>query len=891
MDTRERGTGGEAERRRRPFENISDLRIRARLSTDDLRTLIKAGACDGIAGGMTRPMLLWAVDSEAAGKRGSGEAGLLPRIPASPPLPDYSAERRRQDEYAALGFLTAHHPMALYADRLRRFRLVRSPDLPNHVGQTVLLAGMLTTAKPVHTAADEPMQFATFDDGDGLVETVLFPEVYHKRGHVLFDQGPVPHQGQGGGGVRGGDGDGDAPRAGGTDAVPARGRERGAGGPRPAYLGGHDPPHCREPDAPLLAVLRCAAAGAGRSGPRAERGGIQAGRRRARRRHRRSPRRAAIPLAEIPVRAEAVEARLDEIRQILPRDRAICQIEDAYAATQDTIRALMELERRPGQERPTKRSLTDMHNEWARRIGQMRAWQKTVSERTNALSGHPGGAGPPANVLAPHDGGGDSGRKASPDVIQLVQGRAPRPPARWRTASPPAGRASSGCSRRSRGRWPRCSRRTTRSTSSSLPCAGTSCTSTRLRCGRDWAPTGAVQGLGATSAPRRCPGPGGNCGYFFETYRLRIYLHLASTLAILFGRLLVPAASWNRTPPNSRPTRRGACSITPVASSALIIALAVLVFYPRAPLSVYDLALLATVPAVLRLLPSFLPLVPDPARRRGLAPLRASSDWAALLLSGSAFQRPGSLVVSRRIGRRAALGCSAGAARWSASGRHAYAVALRVAARLSAAALLVAAASNVVGNVSLALFLTSGVLSSTYLLLVVLTAVRVADGVLIVSTRSQAAGISRFVSQRKDVLVRGGLRLINLAAAAGWVVLTLWLFELWAPTVSLARSVLAASLSFGELSVSLGSALVFLTTVWVSVLVSRGTLQPARGGRPLPARHAARTPERHRAPHPVHAHRPRIPLRAGGHRRRAHPARPSSAAPWASASASACRTS
>jgi DNA polymerase III alpha subunit len=80
--------------------------------------------------------------------------------------------------------------MALYAERLRRFRLVRSPDLPRHVGHSVVLAGMLTTAKPVHTATDEPMQFATFDDGDGLVEAVLFPEVYRTRGHVLFDQGP-----------------------------------------------------------------------------------------------------------------------------------------------------------------------------------------------------------------------------------------------------------------------------------------------------------------------------------------------------------------------------------------------------------------------------------------------------------------------------------------------------------------------------------------------------------------------------------------------------------------------------------------------------------------------------------------------------------------------------
>jgi len=55
---------------------------------------------------------------------------------------------------------------------------------------------MLTTAKPVHTRQDEPMEFATFDDGDGLIETVLFPRVYRERGHVLFDQGPFIFRGK-----------------------------------------------------------------------------------------------------------------------------------------------------------------------------------------------------------------------------------------------------------------------------------------------------------------------------------------------------------------------------------------------------------------------------------------------------------------------------------------------------------------------------------------------------------------------------------------------------------------------------------------------------------------------------------------------------------------------
>jgi len=182
--------GGDAGMRERPYRDFPDYCARSGLASDDLRTLIKAGACDSIANGLTRPMMLWMVDSGAAGQRERGKVELLPRVPVSPSLPDYSAERKRRDQYSSLGFLTAHHPMALYADRLRRFRLVKSPDLPCHVGHSVVLAGMLTTAKPVHTAADEPMQFATFDDGNGLVEAVLFPEVYRKRGHVLFDQGP-----------------------------------------------------------------------------------------------------------------------------------------------------------------------------------------------------------------------------------------------------------------------------------------------------------------------------------------------------------------------------------------------------------------------------------------------------------------------------------------------------------------------------------------------------------------------------------------------------------------------------------------------------------------------------------------------------------------------------
>jgi DNA polymerase III alpha subunit len=180
-----------------PFTSLPDLRARTGLVPSDLRALIKVGALDAIAHGWSRPMMLWEVDAEKGGKDGKDTDATLTSSPSSPPsLRNYSPDRRRREEHAAMGFITDAHPMRLHADALARFRLCSSTELSRHVGEHVLAAGMLTSAKPVHTITDEPMQFATFDDGDGLIETVLFPQVFRDRGHVLFDQGPFIFRGK-----------------------------------------------------------------------------------------------------------------------------------------------------------------------------------------------------------------------------------------------------------------------------------------------------------------------------------------------------------------------------------------------------------------------------------------------------------------------------------------------------------------------------------------------------------------------------------------------------------------------------------------------------------------------------------------------------------------------
>ena len=207
---KEEGRKEQEEGGKREFTTFEDFHDRTQLKPEDLRLLVKVGALDSIAGGMTRPMLLWRIDAEreqGTVRNSTGHPGspspfsLLPspasRSPGDPPrLREYATDHRRRMEYELLGFTTDCHPMSLYREALGRVRALPSTELSRHVGRSVVCAGMLTTAKPVHTIQDEPMEFATFDDGAGLIETVLFPDIYRSRGHVLFDQGPFLFRGK-----------------------------------------------------------------------------------------------------------------------------------------------------------------------------------------------------------------------------------------------------------------------------------------------------------------------------------------------------------------------------------------------------------------------------------------------------------------------------------------------------------------------------------------------------------------------------------------------------------------------------------------------------------------------------------------------------------------------
>jgi DNA polymerase-3 subunit alpha/error-prone DNA polymerase len=176
-----------------PYQSLRDALIRIRPEEDEARALIHCGALDGLNPAGSRAALMW----QLADWLNTRHAVIRPRnrslfgdtgksqIVSPPRLPPEDEHDRLRREFAVLGFLCDRHPMALCAAAVKRLSAVKAVDLPRHIGRRVRLAGWLITGKVVTTRRGDPMEFLTFEDETGIVETTLFPEAYRRFCHMI----------------------------------------------------------------------------------------------------------------------------------------------------------------------------------------------------------------------------------------------------------------------------------------------------------------------------------------------------------------------------------------------------------------------------------------------------------------------------------------------------------------------------------------------------------------------------------------------------------------------------------------------------------------------------------------------------------------------------------
>jgi DNA polymerase-3 subunit alpha/error-prone DNA polymerase len=185
-----------AGRRQQPYCSLHDFLERVRPDEDEARSLINCGALDTLIADGNRTSLLWELacwsrskQTRSATQLRLNHAGTADNC-QTPLLPAGEERERLRREFSVLGFLCDRHPMELFAEKLQNRRTIKAADLPRFVGRKVCLAGWLITGKVVSTKTGDPMEFLTFEDETGIVETTFFPQVYRRFCHIIDRQRP-----------------------------------------------------------------------------------------------------------------------------------------------------------------------------------------------------------------------------------------------------------------------------------------------------------------------------------------------------------------------------------------------------------------------------------------------------------------------------------------------------------------------------------------------------------------------------------------------------------------------------------------------------------------------------------------------------------------------------
>jgi len=148
-------------------------------------------------------------------------------------------------------------------------------------------------------------------------------------------------------------------------------------------------------------------------------------------------------------------------------------------------------------------------------------------------------------------------------------------------------------------------------------------------------------------------------------------------------------------------------------------------------------------------------------------------------------------------------------------------VVVRVATRIAIAFFSLVFLANVLGYCALANFLGDALLASSYLALLVYASTRIVGGLLIFGLRAWPLNLIHAVVRHEGLLLgRIGL-LIDWGAAFLWLYIALDLFNIRDTVINFAWQILAATLTIGSISLSLGHLLAFIVTIWAAVYMSR----------------------------------------------------------------------
>ena len=305
---------------------------------------------------------------------------------------------------------------------------------------------------------------------------------------------------------------------------------------------------------------------------------------------------------------------------------------------------------------------------------------------------------------------------------------------------------------------------------------------------------------------------------FFKDYRKHLFFHGVLFLAALAVLYLLRIAPTPQITASKEISSAFPILARPFFSALFFVLLLTPLLYPKAANFILQAAAILTVFPVIRLVSTV-----TPTRWRGatylmvvfylLEMLRGAlpEDWLLrrfLLLAITAAALGGIVWLSRLWTDEIAVLAPKGRA-------------VLILLRLAAALLALSIGANLVGNLTLAELFTSATLRSGFAALVIFIAAHLLIAFTTLGMQTQVARLSLSVRQHGDLLVARFEKFIRLAAFAGWVALSLFVFGLLGGVFSGGADFLTAQWKIGATTVALQDLVTFFVVFFVALLVSR----------------------------------------------------------------------
>jgi DNA polymerase III alpha subunit len=164
-----------------PFDSVDDFLTRVNPRTQEAENLARVGALDGLG---SIPSILRRL------KSGGWQQNQMSMFGWSDDGDeDWALQQKVDAQLEVLGVSVAAHPLELVSEKLQGSGAISTLEAVEQVGQRVTVAGVQQASHRSRTARGD-MLFLSIEDLQGMLDTILFPEVYRQAKALISSTKP-----------------------------------------------------------------------------------------------------------------------------------------------------------------------------------------------------------------------------------------------------------------------------------------------------------------------------------------------------------------------------------------------------------------------------------------------------------------------------------------------------------------------------------------------------------------------------------------------------------------------------------------------------------------------------------------------------------------------------